>query len=70
MILMKDTALVSVVGLNEIMRSSQNAVSITKQPFTFFMVAAIIYLALTVVGMLALHFMEKRANRGFVRARA
>lgn len=70
MILMKDTALVSVVGLNEVMRSAQVAVTSSKQPFTFFMVAACIYLTLTVISMLILHLFEKRANRGFTRSAA
>ena len=70
MILMKDTALVSVVGLNEVMRSAQVAVTSSKQPFTFFMVAACIYLILTVISMLILHLFEKRANRGFTRSTA
>lgn len=70
MILMKDTALVSVIGLNEVMRQAQIAVTASKQPFTFFMVAAVIYLTLTVFSMLALHWFEKRANRGFGRSRA
>jgi His/Glu/Gln/Arg/opine family amino acid ABC transporter permease subunit len=68
MILMKDTALVSVIGLNELMRRSQIAVSISKQPFTFYLVAALIYLGLTILAMLGLHFLEKRANRGFKRS--
>lgn len=70
MILMKDTALVSVVGLEEVMRTAQVAVTSSKQPFTFFMVAACIYLTLTVLSMLALHAFEKRANRGFSRSAA
>ncbi|CAI3786561.1 Arginine ABC transporter permease protein ArtQ [Pseudomonas sp. MM227] len=68
LILMKDTALVSVISLEEIMRNAQNAVTVSKQPFTFYMVAALMYLSLTVVAMVALHFMEKRASRGFARA--
>ncbi|KIU50525.1 MULTISPECIES: ABC transporter permease [Pseudomonas] len=68
MILMKDTALVSVIGLEEIMRHSQVAVTVTKQPFTFYMVAAIIYLGLTILAMIGMHFLEKRAARGFARA--
>ncbi|CAG8869652.1 Histidine transport system permease protein HisQ [Pseudomonas fluorescens] len=68
MILMKDTALVSVIGLEEIMRHSQIAVTVSKEPFTFYMVAAFIYLSLTVVAMTGMHFMEKRAARGFARA--
>src|SRR5574344_133139 len=70
MILMKDTALVSVIGLNEVMRQAQTAVTVSKQPFTFFMVAAVIYLSLTVLSMLALQWFERRANRGFSRSRA
>ncbi len=68
MILMKDTALVSVIGLEEIMRQAQNGVTTTKEPFTFYLVAALIYLGLTIVAMTGMHFMEKRAARGFARA--
>lgn len=68
MILMKDTALVSVIGLEEIMRRSQIAVTSSKQAFTFYMVAAFIYLGLTVIAMIGMHFLEKRASRGFVRS--
>jgi putative lysine/arginine/ornithine/histidine/octopine transport system permease protein len=70
MILMKDTALVSVIGLEEIMRRSQIAVTASKEPFTFFLVAAFIYLCLTIVAMIGMHFLEKRAGRGFVRSAA
>ncbi len=68
MILMKDTALVSVIGLEEIMRRSQIAVTSSKEPFTFFLVAAFIYLGLTVFAMSAMFFLEKRAARGFKRS--
>ncbi|MFP5420445.1 MAG: ABC transporter permease [Gammaproteobacteria bacterium] len=68
MILMKDTALVSVIGLTEIMRRSQIAVTASKEPFTFFLVAAFIYLGLTVLAMIGMHFLEKRASRGFIRS--
>ena len=68
MILMKDTALVSVIGLEEIMRHSQIAVTVSKQPFTFYMVAAFMYLGLTVLAMTGMHFLEKRAARGFARS--
>ncbi|MDP3845817.1 MAG: ABC transporter permease [Pseudomonas sp.] len=68
MILMKDTALVSVIGLEEIMRRSQIAVSVSKQPFNFFMIAALIYLSLTVLAMTAMYFLEKRAGRGIRRS--
>ncbi len=68
MILMKDTALVSVVGLTEIMRQAQIAVTATKNPMTFYLVAALIYLGLTIIAMVGLHFLEKKAKRGFARS--
>lgn len=68
LILMKDTALVSAIGLEEIMRQSAIAISPTKEPFTFYMAAALIYLGLTCVSMVILHVLEKRAARGFVRS--
>jgi His/Glu/Gln/Arg/opine family amino acid ABC transporter permease subunit len=70
MILMKDTALVSVIGLEELMRRSQIAVTASKEPFTFYMVAAMIYLGLTIIAMIGLHLLERRASRGFVRSAA
>jgi ABC-type arginine transport system permease subunit len=68
MILMKDTALVSVIGLEEVMRRAQIAVSVSKQPFNFFMIAAGIYLCLTVIAMTAMYFLEQRASRGIRRS--
>ena len=68
MILMKDTALVSGIGLEEIMRHAQIGVTVSKQPFTFYMVAAFMYLGLTVIAMTGMHLLEKRAARGFARS--
>jgi polar amino acid transport system permease protein len=68
MILMKDTALVSVIGLEEVMRHAQIAITTTKQPFTFYMVAAFLYLGMTAVSMIGLAWLEKRASIGFVRS--
>ncbi|MEH6578841.1 MAG: ABC transporter permease [Amphritea sp.] len=61
-VLLKDTALVSVVGLNDIMRQAQVAISATKEPFTFFLVAAFIYLMLTAVATGVTMFMERASN--------
>lgn len=49
LVLLKDTALVSVVGLEDIMRHSYTAATSTQKPFTFYMAAALIYLAITVI---------------------
>lgn len=70
MVMMKDTALVSIVGLEEVMRKASVATSVTKQPFTFYLAAACIYLTITIVAMLVLQFLERRANRGIRRAHA
>lgn len=67
LILLKDTALVSLITLDEIMRKAQVAANATKEPFTFYFAAALIYLGLTVFIMAALHWFERRANRGFTR---
>jgi len=69
MVLLKDTALVSVIGLEELMRKTTFAVGHTKEPFTFYLAAAFIYLGLTVLTMAATHFLERRANRGLRGAR-
>ncbi len=70
MVLLKDTALISVVGLDELMRKAQLAVGATKEPFTFYGVAALIYLVLTVVTGGGLMALEHHANRGWRRARS
>jgi polar amino acid transport system permease protein len=67
MVLMKDTALVSVIGLEDIMRKAQYAVGESKAPFTFFLAAAVLYLVLTIISMLVITALEKRFNRGFKR---
>jgi His/Glu/Gln/Arg/opine family amino acid ABC transporter permease subunit len=45
--LFKDSALVSIIGVNELMRQSQIATSLTFRPFEFYTVTAIIYIVLT-----------------------
>ncbi len=67
LVLLKDTALVSVIGLEDIMRKANVAVGFTKEPFLFYMAAAFIYLTLTIVSMVGIHFLEQRTNRGMVR---
>lgn len=49
LVLLKDTALVSVVGLEDIMRHAYTAATSTQKPFTFYMAAALIYLGMTVL---------------------
>jgi octopine/nopaline transport system permease protein len=44
---LKDTALISVTGLAEIMRSANIAAGVTREPFTFYVAAAVVYLLIT-----------------------
>jgi polar amino acid transport system permease protein len=62
--LLKDTALVSVIALDDLMRASKVAVGVTKQPFTFYLVACLLYWVFCLLSELVLEQMEKRANRG------
>lgn len=66
--MLKDTALVSVIALDDLMRMTKVAVGVTKQPFTFYLVACLIYWALCLLSELVLARMEHRANRGIGRA--
>lgn len=65
---LKDTALVSVIGLDELMRAANTAGRSTRDYFTFLLAAALLYLALTVISMAVLHLLERRAARGHVGA--
>lgn len=68
MVLIKATALISVIQLPELMRNAYVAAQSTRQPFTFYFAASLIYLAITIVSMIAQHAAEAWANRGVRRA--
>lgn len=67
MVLIKATALISVIQLPELMRNAQIAAGSTRLPFTFYFAAAMIYLAITIVSMQVQHRLENWANRGVQR---
>ena len=62
--LLKDTALVSVVGLEDLMRKAGVAAGTTHDPLAFYMVAACIYLSFTAISLVGMSLLERRANRG------
>lgn len=66
--LLKDTSLVSVVALDELVRKTNIAIGFEKRPFTFYMAAALIFCAMTLVSMWLQHHAERVANRGVRRA--
>ena len=64
-ITLKDTSLISVTGLVEIMRQSYIAAGSTRDPLLFYSVAAILYLMLTFLSMKIINRMEIKYNRGY-----
>lgn len=60
---LKDSALVSVTGLAELMRTSQVAAGSTRQYFLFFVVGGVLYLVLTSLSDQVFDRAERRANR-------
>tara|TARA_B100001287_G_scaffold216986_1_gene185851 strand:+ start:720 stop:1412 length:693 start_codon:yes stop_codon:yes gene_type:complete len=64
-ITLKDTSLISVTGLVEIMRQSYIAAGSTRDPLLFYTVAAVLYLMLTFLSMKFINKMEIKYNRGY-----
>nr|WP_321463720.1 ABC transporter permease subunit [uncultured Cohaesibacter sp.] len=67
LILLKDTSLVSVIGLTDTMHATGLAARNTKEAFFFFALACVIYLVLTFISSMALEAIEKRGRRGELR---
>ncbi|MGM0766445.1 MAG: ABC transporter permease [Pseudomonadota bacterium] len=65
-VLLKTTALVSIIGLTDMVRVAEEAAKAERMPFHFFIPVAIMYLALTAGSELFLKWLNKRANVGVV----
>jgi ABC-type amino acid transport system permease subunit len=61
--IIKDSSLVGVIGLNELMRQSQIATSLTFRPFELYTAAMVIYIVLTLAIARMASFLEQRAAR-------
>jgi arginine/ornithine transport system permease protein len=64
MVLAKTTALVSVIGLHDMMYKAGVAGGATRQPFTFFLVVALMYLSITGLSDLGLRWANRRYSVG------
>jgi len=64
-ITLKDTSLISVTGLVEIMRQSYIAAGSTRDPLFFYTLAAVLYLMLTFLSMKLINKMEIKYSKGF-----
>ena len=67
-VVLKESALISVTGVVELLRQSQIAAGSTRQPFTFYFAAAVLYLAITTVSSLSFFKAEGRFSRGMRRS--
>ncbi|MES2977551.1 MAG: ABC transporter permease [Pseudomonadota bacterium] len=64
LVMVKATALVSIIGLDDMVHRASLASAATRAPFTFYMAVAAIYLAITTVSMLLLSRLEARYSLG------
>ncbi len=65
LVLLKDTSLVSVISLSDLLRMTTVAVERTRRPFEFYAAACCIYLLMTALSTLAIARAERAARRGW-----
>ncbi len=70
LVLIKATALVSLIGLHEMTYLAKQASAATREPFTYFLFAAALFLIYTTVSLWGLRWLERRFSIGVKRARA
>ena len=64
LVMLKSTAIVSVIGLPDLMQRAGLAAGATREPFAFYGAAAVVYLAITVVSETALAAWQRRLHIG------
>ncbi len=63
LVLLKDTALVSLISVNDLMLQTKSIATRTQEPFTWYIVAAAIYLVITLISQYVLRYIDQRATR-------
>lgn len=61
LVLLKDTALVSLITVNDIMMQTRSIIGYTREPFTWYLIAAIIYLVISLFSQRVLKYFETRS---------
>jgi His/Glu/Gln/Arg/opine family amino acid ABC transporter permease subunit len=64
LVMVKATALISIIGLDDMVHRANLAASATREPFTFYATIAVIYLAVTTLSILALQLLQRRFSLG------
>ena len=64
LVLMKASAITSIIGLEDMVRKAGLAAGATRQPFKFYLTAAIAFLILTTLSIWILKIIEKRYSAG------
>ncbi|WP_305857295.1 ABC transporter permease [Balneatrix alpica] len=67
LVLLKTTALVSVIGLDDMVRKASLAAGATQMPFTFYLSVAVIFLVFTSISVWLLNLAETRLGRAYRR---
>ncbi|HHS94242.1 MAG TPA: ABC transporter permease subunit [Rhodobacterales bacterium] len=62
LILLKDTSLVSIIAVNDLVRYANRAIATTKEPFFFYAVLAVVYVTLAFLSGQVQRVLEHRAN--------
>ena len=68
LVMTKATALVSVIGLQDLVYNASVAGGSTRKPFTFFLTAALLYLVITGASDIGVRWLDKRYSVGVRRA--
>ena len=64
LVLVKSTAIVSVIGLDDLMKRGGDAAGATKEPFVFFLAVGLIYLMFTSVSEVFFAWAQKKLAMG------
>jgi len=67
LVLVKTTALVSIIGLDDMVRKAALAAGATRLPFTFYAVVAFNYLVITTVSIYILKWLDTRYSAGVIK---
>lgn len=67
LVLIKTTALVSIIGLDDMVRKAALAAGATRLPFTFYAVVAFNYLVITTISIYILKWLDTRFSAGIIK---